>query len=124
MKMPLANPLVCDSKMSIALSTCLIKSSAMKYPSWFFPALKTSLASHSEGELFLYLHVIKTSAGKVFELTDHPRPNAPIQVSRSLKSSVTAPRPSVLGQACHYCASISIFIDHTHSTYQIEFLIV
>src|ERR1700678_2193769 len=113
MKRPVANPLVRPLKMSIALSTCLIKSSAVKYLLRFFPALKTSRASPSEGELSLQLHIINLFAGQKIELTDRPKPNAPTRTSRSLKSSVTAPRPYVLGQAYHFCVSISTFADHT-----------
>jgi len=42
---PVANPFVRSSKISIALSTCWIRSSAVKYPSQFFPALKMIQAS-------------------------------------------------------------------------------
>jgi FtsH-binding integral membrane protein len=64
--------------MSIALLTWLIKSFAMKYPSQLFPALKTIQASHLEGELSLYLHIINLFVGQKIELTDHLKPNAPI----------------------------------------------
>lgn len=43
--MPVANPFVQSSKILIALSTCWIRSLAVKYPSRFFPALKIIWAS-------------------------------------------------------------------------------
>jgi hypothetical protein len=36
---------VWPSKISIAVSTCLIRSLAIKYASWFFPALEMIWAS-------------------------------------------------------------------------------
>ena len=107
-KRPVVKLWVLDSKMLIMCSTCSSRLSAEKYPSWFFPALKTIYASLGF-KSYQYNQLPELFRLTLCHLTAFPTHLLACQISSGKDL-----HPFFEELLSHWCGSTESFFSHWH----------